>query len=48
MKQRIDNYLAAMMARNNKLEIYLNALWFVPLWIVLRIIATFKHGPVKS
>ena len=44
----MKNYLDAMMKRNNKLEIYLNALWLVPLWIILRIISTFKKGPVKS
>lgn len=44
MKKRLDNYLAAVMERNNKLELILNALWLVPWWIALRIVSTFKQG----
>ena len=47
MKQRLDDYLDAMLKRGNKLEMALNAIWLIPLWLGLRLYTTITRGPVK-
>lgn len=47
MKKRIDEYLDAMLKRGNKLEMALNAIWLIPLWLGLRVWSTLTRGPVR-